>query len=137
MCFLNFGPSFSKWTFSSLWHLFFRLVLIQSTQFFSVSTYLYDSCFQWSIFLLNYQSAYSHQAFQDGEILQVTPTHIFSWNLNEVVLWGHLTNKIHISTYRRPMETKLGKVLTYCGRPLPLKPHDPLIIWPTKDHKTI
>ena len=41
---------------------------------------------------------------------------------NEVVLWGCVTNWIHyISTCRRPLDTKLGKVLPYHDRLTPLK----------------
>ena len=42
---------------------------------------------------------------------------------------GHVTNQIHfISTDRRPMDTKLGKVLTYTERLPFLKVHDPFIV---------
>ena len=42
---------------------------------------------------------------------------------------GHVTNQIHfISTDRRPMDTKLGKVLTYTERLPFLKAHDPFIV---------
>ena len=55
------------------------LVFIQSTQFFSGITYLYNSCFCWSIFPLNYQNAYDHQNFQGGDMLQGALTHICAW----------------------------------------------------------
>ena len=35
------------------------------------------------------------------------------------------------------MNTKLGKVQTYSERPPSLKPHDPLITWPTRGYVTI
>ena len=37
----------------------------------------------------------------------------------------------------KPMDTKLGKVLTYCERLPLLKPHDPFIRCPTSSHMTI
>ena len=53
-----------------------------------------------------------------------------NWHDNSIggmVLRGHVTNKIHITTYRKPMNTKLDKVLTYCEKLPPLKPNEPLI----------
>ena len=51
--------------------------------------------------------------------------------------WGglgdHVTNHIHYI----PMDTKLGKVLTYCERLPLLKPHEHLITWPMWDHVII
>ena len=40
-------------------------------------------------------------------------------------MWGHVV----ISTCRRPMDTKLDKLLTYSDSISPLKPHDLLITW--------
>ena len=41
-------------------------------------------------------------------------THKFVWPLNEVIVLGHVINWIqYISTCRRPMDTKLGKLQTY------------------------
>ena len=59
-----------------------------------------------------YQNAYGHQTFQAGDMLRGALTHEYAWNLNRVVLWAHVTNKIHISTCRRYIDTLLGKVLT-------------------------
>ena len=59
-----------------------------------------------------YQNAYDHQTFQGGDMLQGVFTHKYAYHLNMVVLWGHVTNKIHISTYRRCNDTTLGQVLT-------------------------
>ena len=64
------------------------------------------------IFPLNYQNAYDHQTFQGGDMLQGYLTHAYAWHLNGVALWGHVTNKTHISTCRRCIDTTLGKVLT-------------------------
>ena len=63
-------------------------------------------------FFLHYQNAYDHQTFQGGDMLQGALTHIYAWHLNGVVLWGHVTYKIHISTCRRCIDTTLGKALT-------------------------
>ena len=59
-----------------------------------------------------YQNAYGHQILQIGDMLRGALTHKYAWHLNGVVLWGHVTNKIHISTCRRCIDTTLGKVLT-------------------------
>ena len=59
-----------------------------------------------------YQNAYGHQTLQGGDMLRGALTHKYAWHLNGVVLWGHVTNKIHISTCRRYIDTLLGKVLT-------------------------
>ena len=59
-------------------------------------------------FPLNYQNVYDYQTFQDGDMLQRAAAY-----LNGVVLWGHVTNKMHISTCRKCVGTiTLGKVLT-------------------------
>ena len=41
-----------------------------------------------------------------------------------------------ISTCRRPIGQKLGKVVTYCDRLPPLQSYDLLIAWPTCGHLT-
>ena len=66
------------------------------------------------------------------------PTHKVAWSFIHLVLLGHVRNWIlYISIYRRPMYTKLGKLLAYCEMLPHLKSHDPLIKWPTWDHVTI
>ena len=61
------------------------------------------------------------------------PTQTIAWRFKGVVMWSHVTNSIHyISTCRRPMGTKLRKVLTYRERLPPLKPRVLLIPWPTE-----
>ena len=65
-------------------------------------------------------NAYGHQTFQGGGKPSGDPIHKIFSQLNGVVLWGQVTNKLHVSSCRRLMGTKLGKVLTYCERfPLP------------------
>ena len=66
----------------------------------------------WRIFPFKYQSAYGHQTFQGGEMLRGALTHKYAWHLNGVVLLGHVTNKIHISTCIKHINTTIGKVLT-------------------------
>ena len=39
-----------------------------------------------------YQNAYGHQTLQCGDMLRGALTHKYAWNLNEVVLWDHVTN---------------------------------------------
>ena len=58
-----------------------------------------------------YQNAYDYQTVQGGDMLRGALTHRYAWHLNGVVFLGHETNKIHISTCRRFIDTKLGKVL--------------------------
>ena len=70
-------------------------------------------------------SAYSHKT----RIL----THKLACSLNEVVLWGHVTNYIHhISTCERPKNTILGKVLTYSERIPYLKSHSQSVFFRTR-----
>ena len=108
--FLIFGYFFSKCTFFEVVAFIFRLVVIQST--LCGSAYLNDSCFWWSIFPFNYQTAYGHQAFQGSDMLREAITHKYAWHPNRVVLCGHVKNKMHISTCKRSINTTLGKVLT-------------------------
>ena len=53
-------------------------------------------------FLLNYQNIYDHQTFQDSDILQGA-----AWHTNGVVLWGHMTKKLHIFTCSRCIDTTI------------------------------
>ena len=79
-----------------------------------------------------------HQTCQSGDIPRGASTKKFEWSLNEVVFWSNLANWIHsISTYRRPMDTKLGKLLTYREMFQLLKSQNPLISRPTWVHVTI
>ena len=121
-------------------NIFSSLVVIQSIQFSSGSTYLSDSCFWWSIFPLDYQNAYGHQTFQGAsmegcceitwqikhmslpaekygqqsrqaaDLVKETPKH------NPLITWpkrGHVTIwKIYISTFVTFIANKLGKLLT-------------------------
>lgn len=63
--------------------------------------------------------------------------HSVTWSFNHVVLWGHMTNNIrYISSCRRTVNTKLGKVVIYREKlpPLNVWSHDhPLIRWPMWD----
>ena len=54
-----------------------------------------------------------------------------------VIFWGHVTNKIDTSTFRRPIDTKGEKVLTYCQRLPSIKPHVPILKCPTWGDVTI
>ena len=82
-----------------------------------------NSIFQWQyifirfMFLMNYfssnyENACGHQTFQGGDMLWVALTHKYTWHLNGVVLWGHVTNEIHISTCRRCINNTLGNMMT-------------------------
>ena len=62
---------------------------------------------------LLYHDAYGHKTSQGDDIPQGAPTHKCVWPHNEVVMWGHMINYIsYISTCRRPMDIKLGKMQT-------------------------
>ena len=76
--FFNFWTLLFKNVFFETGAFFSYLVVIQSTQFFSGSTYLQDSCFWRRIFPLNYQNAYDYQTFQGGDMLQGALTHIYA-----------------------------------------------------------
>ena len=92
-----------KYTFLRLWY-FFLPSGYPVNSIFQWS----DSCFQWSIFSINCENAYGHQNFQGGGMLKGALIHKYAWHLNGVVYWGRVRNKIHISTYRRCMDTKLA-----------------------------
>ena len=84
---------------------FSYLVAIQSSQF-SVAVHIKIHIFDEAFFLLTIRMSMS------CDLLQGALTHKYAQHINGVVLWGHATNKIHISTCRRCMDTKLGKVPT-------------------------
>ena len=93
----------------------------------------------WRISSRNYHNVYGQQTSQGGDVPRAAPTYKFAWSLIRVTLWNYVSNKLHISTCRRPMDTKLGncKVLTCYGKLPPLKPHDFFITWPIWGHVTI
>ena len=110
--------------FFYFWALFFKMYIFEVLTFFSSSSYqlnqlnfsvavrIYKIYVLDEAFFLSSQSEY--QTFQGGDMLQGALTHTYARHVNGVVLWGYVTNKIHISTCRRCMDTKLGKVLTQC-----------------------
>ena len=71
------------------------------------------------------------------------PPNMVAWwlTLRSSQLKSHNTNeKHHISTSRVPMTTKLGRMVTCVEGLLPMKSHDPLIMWSgkiTRQTKTI
>ena len=119
---------------------FSRLVVIQSTQFFSGSTYLYDSCFCWSIFLLTTRILIFTKLFRVltcYDELSPINTHDIStewscwvkwqiktikcwlsvsssqtWPLIKWPRWYHVTvAKIYISIFMKFIANKLGRLL--------------------------
>ena len=108
--FLFLGSSSQNIPVLCLWHFFLTWWLSNQLNF-SVS-YVFIRCFWWSIFLHNYQNVYGHQTFQGGDMRWRALTHKYAWDLNGKVLLGHVTNKIHISTCRKCINTTKGKVLT-------------------------
>ena len=87
---------------------------------------------------LQRHKTYDHNTYHGGDILQGIPTNKSTWTLNKMIMWGHVTNQMHyISTCRRTMDTKLGKVLTYIEKLPSQKPHDILVPWPTWGYVTI
>lgn len=96
--------------------IFYSFVIMQSTQFFQwhIFSRIYKiHVFDETIFFFKYQNAYDHQTVQDGDILRRPLTNKNVWHLNGVALWGHVTSKIYSSTWRRCMDTELGKVITF------------------------
>ena len=73
---------------------------------------VFDEAFFLSMITKLFVMVYDHQTFQDGDMLQGALTHIYAYHLNGVTLWGHVTNKTHIFTCRRCIDTTLGKALT-------------------------
>ena len=61
--------------------------------------------------LFSYQNVYGHQTLQGGDMLQGALTHKYAWKLNGVLLWGHIRIRIHVSTCRRCMDTKLADLV--------------------------
>ena len=103
---------------------------------FSVTVRFYKILVFYQVFFPNYQNAYGDQTCQGNEIPREASTHKFAWHTNEVVLWGHVTNRIHFSTCRRTTENKPGKLMTYCDKLAALKPHDTVITWSAWGHLT-
>ena len=63
---------------------------------------------------LHYHNAYGHQIWQDSNLPLEAPTHKVTWLFDLVIQWDHVTNKNQcISATTVPMETKLGRMLTY------------------------
>ena len=104
--------------------------------FFVPSGYPFNSIFWWQYVFIRFVFLMKHFAAQLSQCLwspnfsrwrhAVRSYHAYIYmHDNGVILWGHMTNKIHTSTCRRCINTTLGKVLTECKR------HDPLIRWPT------
>ena len=76
--------------------IFFFTKWLSNQLNFSVIVHIYKiPVFDEAFFSLNYQNAYDHYTFQGGDMLPRALTHIYAWHLNGVVLWGHVTNKIH------------------------------------------
>ena len=72
-----------------------------------------------------YQNAYVHQTCQGGDILQ----RAFTINLHDALMRGSCEVTLQMKymsplSCRIPVNTKLRKLLTYCKRLPPLKPHD-------------
>ena len=69
------------------------------------------------------------KTLQDGDLPWGAPTHKITWPFNHGVLQNHVINYIlYNSTTRVAMTTRLGMVAHHDGL-LPIKSHDPLIMW--------
>ena len=111
---LTFGPFFSKCTILRLWHLFFDLVLIQSTQFFSGSTIHKIHVFNEAFFLLTSTMPMVTNIFKCHEELP-------SINLHDISMSGLVMSRdkwnvcLHLQkTYGH--QTLPSLVLTYCEK---------------------
>ena len=45
---------------------------------------------------LPHHNAYGHKIYQRSDVTPRAPTHKFACPLNEVVIWGHVTNKSYL-----------------------------------------
>ena len=88
---------------------FFLAKWLSSQLSFLVAVHAYKIHIFDEAFYSYYQNAYGHQNFHGCDMLRGALT---QKHLNGVVLWVHVTNKIHISTCRTSINTTLGKVLT-------------------------
>ena len=110
ICFLILEHFFSKCTFLRFFYFCFFAQRLSNQLNFLVVVHIYQI-----------------RVFDDSlSLLTITMAmiHIYALHLNGVVLRRHVTNKIHISTSRRCIDTTLGKVLTQCRR-LPNKSKGP------------
>ena len=85
-----------------------KKVVIEGSQRGKTCFLIFGRFFSKCIFLTE---CYDHQTFQGGDMLRGALTHIYARHLNRVVFWGHVKNKIHISTCRRCIDTTLDKEL--------------------------
>ena len=99
ICFLIFRHFFSKGTFLRLWH-FFLPSDYPINSIFSGSADYKIFVFDEALFLLTIRMPMITN-FSGGDTLQGALTHIYEWHLKGVILWGHVTNKIHIPICRR------------------------------------
>ena len=76
------------------------------------------------------QNAYGQKTYQRSDIIHRAPTTKFPCPLNEIT---HIISP----PAKKPINTKLCKVLTYIERIPLLKPHDTWITWPTRAHMKI
>ena len=84
-------------------------------------------------FQLHYQSSYSHQNFQNDNLLWLAPANKVTWAFYHMVLQKHVTDWNHyISTTTVPMTTKLCRVVTYLKRFQTIKSFSTFITWSFK-----
>ena len=93
--FLISGYFFSKCTIFVFVTFFSPLVVIQSTQFFSVSTYLWN-VFDEAFFLLTIRIPMVTKLFRVVHAARSSHPYKYAWHLNGVVLLGHVANKIYL-----------------------------------------
>ena len=95
--------------YSCICDIFFSSSGYPTNSLFPVSGYIYKM-FLMKHFSSYYQNVYGHQTLQGGDMLRWALTLKYAWHLDGVILWGHVTNKILISTCRRCIDTTLDKV---------------------------
>ena len=108
------------------------------TKFGSIAIKLNELFITWSCeftwqtksWYLHYHNAYCHQSCHGGPLPSGAPTHNVTWFFNYAVVWDHVTSFVcHICTCTTPMDTKHGKVTTYCEGLPPIKLQNPLNMW--------
>ena len=79
---------------------------------------------------LHYQSVYGHQTRQDCNLPWWVLAHTITWHFDHVFLEDHVTNQNHyIFLFKVLMAAKVGRIVTYLERLLPIMSYEGSITW--------
>ena len=82
---------------------------------------------------LHYHDLYNHQIWQDDNFPWWPCVYDITWPFDQVALRDHVTYwNHHMSATALPIGTKLGRMVAYLDRLLPIESHDPLNSWSFK-----